>query len=1082
MGVLLFVFMNVHFLCGQQVHINKIDLPKQVPNNYINDIVKDKSGLLWLATNEGLIRFGSNTHVDLFSSDNNEVFKSNNIKKLFVDSDSILWLGTRQGGLIQFDSKIGEWNNYLNTSESNSISDNEVLSILEDSQGQFWVGTENGLNLFDKSTRTFYRFEKFAESAILNIYEDAYGYIWISTWDGGVFITSSHSTNIRKAAFKNIKIANKQNLPESIWKIFQDRDNRYWFGSHYSGVHYTELSASNIEDLKDGDFLPIINNFLNVNDDLTSLSTNIFIANISDDEMGNLWFGTPFGVCRISNEELKKIDIGQVDQIEFNRYHTDPFAINTIPSDVIQSLYLDDQGILWIGTDNGFSNLKASEQHKSYFDLKPNDSNFFVSTNIFVTKDNMVIVGYMESGSDEITLGVFDTEYGTIRPLKEELDFVDNVFDLLLLEPLGDDKLLIVRNSGLALIDFAAQTYEEIVLPKDAGETLEGNLIKSVLLDSNGNIWLGHDRTLVLVKEGGQVQKFVEGDSFLTDLAITDIVEDKYGNVWVSTFHGLNQIFETDTGFVCQHYLKDNSDPNSIPSNRLTSMVYSHDRLYLTSPSELISYDLDSERFSKLNVGNKKTLLYLHKGKDGIIWANSKDEIIYCDPSNDDYFTLRQPFSNIRERSISSDENSNLWFSEEGGITKLHNSILSEVSQSPKVIIPQATIFDSKGQRSESLHQSRELVLSHDTYRVELSFASNNFIDSEYNMFAYRLNGFEDEWVYTNHVKPIVYTNLENGKYNFQMKTANDAGNWSESIEAINLHVKAAVWQTSWFKILAALMIVGLVYLLFVIYNYRVVSANESLKEEIDKRIETENKLKLVNEQLTESNKELERFAFLASHDLKEPLRTIGAYSGLLKQKYTSKIDEKGRDYFSHIEEGVKRMYRLIDSLLNYSSNKEADLEIVEIDLNELISDVLKDLDEIIKNQNVIVELQPLVKIYGDEAQLGMLFSNLIKNGIKFNESASKLIHVSLEKLTESYVTIAVKDNGIGISKSNYDEIFTIFKRLNNKSKYEGSGIGLALCRKIVERHNGKLTLNSKVNDGTSFYVTLPVESKGQDQ
>ncbi len=234
----------------------------------------------------------------------------------------------------------------------------------------------------------------------------------------------------------------------------------------------------------------------------------------------------------------------------------------------------------------------------------------------------------------------------------------------------------------------------------------------------------------------------------------------------------------------------------------------------------------------------------------------------------------------------------------------------------------------------------------------------------------------------------------------------------------------------------------------------------------LEKRVEAR------TSQLSAVNKELEQFAFIASHDLQEPLRAIAGFSQLLAQKYKGKIDEQADEYLSFIVGGITEMRTLIHDLLAYSRTANRDVEFGMVDGETLIQKVLALLTDAISRNNAAITRDPLPNIRGDETQLGQLFQNLLANAIKFRGAEPPRIHIGVEPRGEHCV-FSIRDNGIGISPNYIESIFMPFKRLHTKSKYPGSGIGLAICKKIVEHHQGRIWVESKEGEGSTFFFTL---------
>ncbi|MFI5150410.1 MAG: ATP-binding protein [Bacteroidia bacterium] len=234
---------------------------------------------------------------------------------------------------------------------------------------------------------------------------------------------------------------------------------------------------------------------------------------------------------------------------------------------------------------------------------------------------------------------------------------------------------------------------------------------------------------------------------------------------------------------------------------------------------------------------------------------------------------------------------------------------------------------------------------------------------------------------------------------------------------------------------------------------------------------ELESELESKTRELIRSNSELEQFAYVASHDLQEPLRMITSYIQLLANRYTDKLDADANDFIHFAVDGSNRMRVLINCLLEYSRiNRIKPFEPVKADT--LIETVMTDLSEAIAETGTTIQYNDLPVIFCDAVLIGLLFQNLISNAIRFRGPAPPVIQITCVQKGDHYL-FCVKDNGIGIQKEYFNKIFIIFQRLNSMDKYPGTGIGLAICKKIVDRHKGEIWVESEPGKGASFYFTL---------
>jgi PAS domain S-box-containing protein len=251
--------------------------------------------------------------------------------------------------------------------------------------------------------------------------------------------------------------------------------------------------------------------------------------------------------------------------------------------------------------------------------------------------------------------------------------------------------------------------------------------------------------------------------------------------------------------------------------------------------------------------------------------------------------------------------------------------------------------------------------------------------------------------------------------------------------------------------------------------------------EDITERKKAEEALRIVAENLTRSNSELEQFAYVASHDLQEPLRMVTSYTQLLAQRYKGKLDADADEFIGYAVDGANRMRRLIDDILSYSRVNRRGNPFRPIESQLALDVALKNLQISIEEKGAVVTHDQLPEVMADEGQLVQLLQNLIGNAIKFRSKEPPRVHVSAKHPKETEYLFSVQDNGIGVDPQYFDRLFKIFQRLHTKEEYPGTGIGLALCKRIVERHGGRIWLESQPGKGTTIFFTLN-NKKGEKQ
>jgi signal transduction histidine kinase len=287
--------------------------------------------------------------------------------------------------------------------------------------------------------------------------------------------------------------------------------------------------------------------------------------------------------------------------------------------------------------------------------------------------------------------------------------------------------------------------------------------------------------------------------------------------------------------------------------------------------------------------------------------------------------------------------------------------------------------------------------------------------------------------------------------------------------------------------ITSSLLLVGMVFL--AILNIRIERQNrerleyqnEVLADKVQART---TELKLYSEELKRSNRELEDFAFVASHDLQEPLRKIRAFGDRLRSNYAQRLDEKGDDYINRMHNAAERMSDLINDLLEFSRITTRGKDFVKVDLNDTVATIIDDLEIAIKESDAQISLCTLPIIDADPSQMYQLLLNLISNAVKFKK-AGGAVQISFSyqlvdatagqhQISEKWHLITITDNGIGFAQEYADKIFSPFQRLHSRDEYKGTGIGLAVCRRIVERHHGQISAQSAEGLGAKFSIRLP--------
>ncbi|MGH9629109.1 MAG: sensor histidine kinase [Bryobacteraceae bacterium] len=295
------------------------------------------------------------------------------------------------------------------------------------------------------------------------------------------------------------------------------------------------------------------------------------------------------------------------------------------------------------------------------------------------------------------------------------------------------------------------------------------------------------------------------------------------------------------------------------------------------------------------------------------------------------------------------------------------------------------------------------------------------------------------------------------------------------------LYVRTGEQRQSFFRTISlfvALLVFNLALIWMLYYLVKRDTTERKREEQVIRQLnaDLERRVEHRTEALRRSNEDLQQFAYVASHDLKEPLRAVSSYTELLARRYKGRLDADADDYITFILDGVRRMNLLIQDLLDYSKAGEIPEEsVAPVDTNAVLENVLNSLQVTITEAHASIAADTLPTVACDPMRLAQLFQNLIDNAIKYRGEQNPEVRISASQ-TESETLFCIRDNGIGIDEKHLNQIFGIFKRLHGK-EFEGTGIGLATCKKIVERQGGRIWAESKVGEGTAFFFTIPHET-----
>ena len=403
------------------------------------------------------------------------------------------------------------------------------------------------------------------------------------------------------------------------------------------------------------------------------------------------------------------------------------------------------------------------------------------------------------------------------------------------------------------------------------------------------------------------------------------------------------------------------------------------------------------------------------------------------------------------------------------GVIRFKESDLSSHAIPPKIDITNIYINES-----DTLIQD-SYVLGPKQNNIRIHFVGLSYSNQGNLVYKYKLDGVDNDWIQTTSLETH-YSQLPPGTYQFNVIAIGQQGMESVDQEQLLFVIKPAFVQTVWFKLLIALgtFILGLTAF-YSFYNFRQRTIlRRKVEEKTQELNEKLNDLADLNEKLERSNKELAEFAHVASHDLKSPLRNVAGFIQLLKRRSKDRLLESDMEFIDLAVKGVKQMELIINDLLSMSKVNQLDMNKELVDFGDVVHGIIGDMQIEIENKNAKVAIDDeLPMIHFSATNAKQLFQNLISNAIKYQDKPIPKIEIGCEQ-EKGHYKFSVKDNGIGIEADYQDRVFAMFQRLHTQDHFSGTGIGLSICKKIVENNKGQIWFESTPGEGTTFYFTLP--------
>ncbi len=1075
---LFYLLLITHPQFSQSTNIifERIGTENGLSQNQVTCIYSDNKGLIWFGTNDGLNLFdGYDFKIIKHEPGNQNSLPDYAVNTICETGNGIFWIGT-MSGLSRFDLKTESFKHFIHDpNDSSSLPNNMVWRIVKDNSNNLWICTSNGLSKFDPGEEKFtnYKFIKANENSLSNnfvtsVLQDSRGNIWIGTRGGLDYFDEKGNRFYRN----KINTENPSDVYSNGVISLAEHNNKLLVGT-YSALYSTDLNVN-------------INNNKKFNLIYKNPGRRVGISCISTGSNGSVWFTTTGeGLFRYFPASGKIINYKNSD------------VENSISENYLLVVFEDPNKVLWVGTNNSGVNKHSiySEQFITYRLPKTSNTKFGDSR----------INALLPDGKGNLWIG---TESGLIARKQllntnnESVIYLNEVKNLAPVEVTSiyqdrEEKIWITTfGNGVYFYDPLSDQTRFLKQDKNNSNSLSNNFTHTVFESSDGTIWIGTG--------AGGLNKFDKStgsftvykhnpldSSSLSSNQIIAICEDDDGFLWIGTTHdGLNK-FNPITGNV-KRYTHNVDDLSSLTSNRINSLLFdSKSNLWIgTFGGGLNIWVKDEDNFRHYTTDNglpSNTIQKALEDSFGNLWLSTDKGISRFIPESGEFNNYDandglQGNHFLRNSGFSDQANGQIYFGGVNGLNIFNPSQMLVNQRKPQIVITGFKIFNKEVKITRDSFNNSPLkrnilfaegiTLSYEDNFISFEFASLDFNNPDKNQYAYIMEGFNKDWINAGNQRTATFTNLDPGEYTFRVKATNSNGVWNEEGISIGVTLRPPWWQTWW---------------AFLIYTAAIGAILLFIRQFEIKRVKLRNELELREveaKKLQEVDKLKSRFFANISHEFRTPLTLILGLSDKLLKKSSEQESKKD---FGVIKKNANRLLQLINQLLELSKLEagNVNLRVAKYDINKFLRRILSSFSSIAEQKNITFTFNnnPLsdsvkskeVYLYIDPEKFETIVSNLISNALKFSPSGARIEVEVIPHLHQ--VDLRFTNTGVGIPEDKLPFIFNRFYQVDQTSSraYEGTGIGLALVKELVELHNGEISVHSIEEKETTFTIRIPV-------
>ncbi len=1044
-----------------------ISISDELVNNEVTSIIQDKNGFMWFGTRGGLQRFDG-YEMKLLKNDfgKGSNLLSQSIEVLQSGKQKNIWIGTKSGGLSGYDLKTGKITNYTNqTPNTTGLNVDYILSILDTDSEKLFIGTWKGFQYLNKKTGVFnilnsvwktfdiqpddkggywlatnsglkhinqnlvndisYNFG-IADINITSIVKDNANHcLWLGTWDQGLL-----QFDLVTKQFKNYR--HQKDQPTSLssnntYRILLDSKGALWVGTWGGGLNRFDRTTETFEKIH-----------LNIPGIYTN--DNQIILSIQEDPSGLLWIGTDgTSVFKFDLKQKKFSNIGYENKIG-----------SLLGSTHVLSVYVDPFNKLWLGTKGGgiqfstngktFTEINVDDNETNNAPALPYESRSYLQEGDYLwVSTNKGLIRILNKGASTGSYDIF------VPRLRDSTSISGRKTTQIVKDSAG--RIWIgTQEGGLSYIsgfDKNNQPVFKNYLPAYGVKgALQNERVSCLLVDSKKRLWIGTYKGLHLYQPStDQFQVFVQNDdskNSITNNTILCLAEDKFGNIWAGTQYGLNKISRfngselTVTGYTTKQ---------GLPSDYIHAVI----------PDDT-----------------------------GNIWASTNKGIILFNQTNNSFavFDKRDGVQSIvfSENASFKDATGRFFFGGVEGLTYFFPDSIKISQFFPPIYFTNLSVNNIPYEFGDGItdstilrkpfYETESITLNHKENIFSIEFAALDYHASDKNEYMYKLEGFNDEWVYAGNNRLVSFTNLEPGTYKLKVKATNSDKTWNPIAHELLIKILPPPWKTWWAYSIYITIFIFLLWLTRHLGLRQVALKNQLALSKLERQ--QENKLADFKERLFTN----------ISHEFRTPLTLIlGPLDDLLQRKKFEAPVEKS---IRLIQKQSKRMLRMVNQLLDFQKAEAGSLKL-SLQPGEIVSfchDIYILFNDEASRRNIDYKFYSQEKYLSftfDHNKLEIIVFNILSNAFKFTPNGGR-IEFNVKKNADQNCEISIQDTGRGIPLNEIDRIFDRFYRgrAEDATTISGTGIGLSFVKELTELHGGTIVAKSDGDHGSLFTVILP--------